>query len=265
MKSFKRAVYKVGLQEEMKQISCIQSLNVDGKEGIYEVEITIGTETGDTGLRYESFSIPDRFQLFFDGQLVADSKYVGNQLSIYQSQLLAMENKVLPIFEYDGTQFVDTGRTETISPQLSDMANGTASEPTAGKGQLKFNKNKAEVTVMKLRVIGALGQTLWNAAPICPNKFTTVPSSGSTTNPTIKSYDLILHRNITSFACEELEQGTLSMLYSTENLIIGAKLYTDRQLLKLAPSGFAYLGRTIYELDQGVIRDIYPCFKMALE
>lgn len=259
MKGFKRGIYKFGEIEELKQISCNASLNVDGREGIYEVEITIGTDTGDTGLRYESFSIPDRFQLFFDGNLVADSKFVGDGLSTYEDDLINMNNKELTVFEYDGTQFVDSGRTETISPTSSDIANGTATEPKTGKGVLKFNKNKAEVTTMKLRVVGALGSTVWNAAPVCPNQFTNPSTGGSTVN--VRTYDLIHFRFIPDMTCEEFDQGTIRPYYSTGNLVVGTKLYLDTQLTKLMPSGYAYLGKTIYEVHQGEIVDIYPCHR----
>ena len=257
MKQFKRASYKYGEIEELNQISCNSALNVDGAEGIYEVEVTIGTEIGSTGLRYESFNIPDRFQLFFDGNLVADSKYVGDNLSSYKTTLLNTTNKVLPIFKYDGTTFIDSGLTDTISITNSDIASGIPSEPTAGKGEIKFNKTKANVTVMKLRVTGVLGGTLWNAAPLCPTVINTVVSR-------YKTYDLIYHSYITTSVCEELEQGIMGQYYSRENLVVGTKLYTDKQLTKLMPSGYAFLGKTIYEVNQGVIIDIYPCSKAPI-
>jgi len=260
MKQFKRASYKYGEIEELNQISCNSALNVDGAEGIYEVEVTIGTEIGSTGLRYESFNIPDRFQLFFDGNLVADSKYVGDNLSSYKTTLLNTTNKVLPIFKYDGTTFIDSGLTETISVTNSDIASGIPSEPTAGKGEIKFNKTKSDVTVMKLRVTGVLGGTLWNAAPLCPTVITT---TGSNT-PSYKTYDLIYHGFITTSACEELEQGTIGQYYSKGNLVVGTKLYTNKQLTNLMSSGYAFLGRTIYEVNKGVIIDIYPCSKAPI-
>lgn len=259
MKSFKRAVYKVGLIDETPQISCNQSLNVDGNEGIYEVEITIGTETGDTGLRYEAFGIPDRFQLFFDGQLVADSKFVGDNLTDYKVDLSTISNKELNVYEYDGSKFINSGRTEIITIGENDIANSSPSELPFGKGQLKFNKNKAEVTVMKLRVIGVLGQTIWNASPVCPNQFPSDSSGGSL--PNVRTYDLISFRFIPNMACEDFDQGTIRQYYSTGNLVVGTKLYLDSQLTKLMPSGYAYLGRTIYEVQQGEIVDKYPCHK----
>ena len=260
MNSTKRALYKFGEIEELNQISCNSALNVDGAEGIYEVDITIGTELGSTGLRYESFGIPDRFQLFFDGNLVADSKYVGDRLRSYKVTLLNTTNKVLPIFKYNGTTFIDSGLTETISIPNSDIASGIPSEPTAGKGEIKFNKTKSDVTVMKLRVTGVLGGTLWNAVPLCPTVITT---TGYNT-PIYKTYDLIYHRYIDNAACGELEKGVIGQYYSTGNLSVGTKLYTDKQLTKLMPSGYAFLGRTIYEVNQGVIIDIYPCHKALI-
>lgn len=258
MKSFKRAIYKTGLIEEP-EVSCNDTLNVNGAEGIYEVDITIGTDIGITGLRYEAFNVPDRFQLFFDEVKVADSKYVGD-INMYGDQLDGL-SKTLPIFKYDGTSFVDSGLTEVVTITPTDIANGSTSEPTSGKGELKFDKTEGNVVTMKLRVIGVLGGTLWNAAPVCPNQFTA--SSSSTTTPTsLKVYDMVYYAFISAMACEDLDfGGNTEKFYSTGYLAVGTKMFTNTQLTQKVPTGYLYLGRTIYEIDEGVIVDIYPCHK----
>ena len=260
MKQFKRASYKFGEIEELNQISCNSALNVDGAEGIYEVDITIGTELGSTGLRYESFNIPDRFQLFFDGNLVSDSKYVGDNLSSYKNTLLNTTNKVLPVFIYDGTTFIDSGLTDTISITNSDIASGIPSEPTAGKGEIKFNKTKSNVTVMKLRVTGVLGNTLWNASPICP----IVENTSKPTTYKVNTYDLIYQRHMINLTCSEIRKGTVEKFYSLEPLEIGVSVFRNEQLTYKTTNGYLFRGRTIYDITNGVIIDIYPCSKAPI-
>jgi hypothetical protein len=258
MKAFKRGAYKYGEIEEVKGTSCNNTLNVSGEEGIYEVDIEIGTEIGSTGVRYKSFSIPDRFQLFFDGELVADSKFVGD-VDVYRDELVGIKNKELPVYEYNGTSFIDNGKLETISISNSDIANGTPSEPTSGSGVLRFDKSKTTVTTMKLRVTGVIGSTLWSASPVCPEA--EVPEMDNSLPPRHITYDFMYHRYLRNSACSELENGVMGQYYSTGNLSVGTQFYKDKQLLVPMSSGYFFLGRTIYEIIKGKIIDIYPCHK----
>lgn len=252
MNSNKRAQYKFGEIEELQQLSCNKTLNVTGEEGIYEVEVTIGTDLGSTGLRYEAFAMPDRFQLFYDNKLVADSKFVGN-IPQYRHTLIATVNRELKIFKYNGTSFVDSGETEKITVTESDIANGTALEPYTGKGELKFNKTTT-TTVMKLRVIGVIGDTLWNASPICP-----IVKNTSSTTYKVNTHDLIYQRHMINLTCSEIRKGTIEKFYSLEPLEIGVSVFRNEQLTYKTTNGYLFKGRTIYDITNGVITDKYSC------
>lgn len=257
MKAFRRAVYKSGEIEEI-QISCNDTLRVNGGEGIYEVEINLGTEVGTAGLQYEAFTIPDRFQLFYDNVLVADSKYVGD-IPNYKDDLKAVLGLTLTVFEYNGIAFVDSGRTETIGISSADIADNSPSYPYSGKGQILFNKNKGTVQTMKLKVYGVLGSTAWNARPICPY-ITGITSSATVPNVNTRQFDL-MYQPYSNGDCFAIDNGVIGIYYtkSTDNLIIGTTLYTDKQLVIKAKSGEYWLGRTIYKAVNGLIVDKYPC------
>lgn len=155
------------------EIYCYNILEVNGIRGIYIADIYIGEATGTFSLDYNSYSIPDRFQLFYNDHLVADSKYVGN-LTNYTNSLLNngqphMLNEL--IYQYvNGTLgFVDSGNSQSILITNSDIANGSPSEPTSGQGTLTFTKNTAFPHSVRLVVTGPLGSTAWEIKDIfCP-------------------------------------------------------------------------------------------------
>jgi len=151
-------------------ISCGDTFEAAGGVGIYEVTINLGTGTGWAGIEYNAINVPDRFQIFRGGTLVADSKYVGDSISAGPPTAYAglLGPKTLSVFEYDGTVFVDTGVDESIIIIQDDIANNTT-EPIDGNGILLFNKTTPLPSTVKLRVFGAVGGTSWNLTDvICP-------------------------------------------------------------------------------------------------
>ena len=135
---------------------------------IYLVDIIVGTNLGQAGVIHDAVNVPDRFELIYGGQVVADSKYVGDGLSgTPPSYGGLIGTHTLSVFSYNGTAFVDTGTTQTITVGQADIANGTT-ESTDGNGTLLFNKITALPTTMTLRVTGAVGGTAWNIQGVCP-------------------------------------------------------------------------------------------------
>jgi hypothetical protein len=151
-------------------ISCGNSFTASGSTGIYEVTINLGTDTGWAGIEYNAQSIPDRFQIIYDGSIVADSKYVGDSISpgppTSYSGLLG--DKTLMLYQFNGTGFESTGTTQNITIVQEDIANNTT-EPTDGNGILLFNKTTSVPATMTLRVTGPVGSTAWGLTNIiCP-------------------------------------------------------------------------------------------------
>lgn len=152
-------------------ISCGDSLSASGSTGIYELNINFGTDTGYCGIGYNAQSVPDRFQLYWDDVLVADSKYVGNGIdpgppTSYPGLL---GEKTLSVYEYNGTGFVDTGVDETFTIVQADIADGSPEEPISGTGIIYFEKTTPLPTTVKLRVTGPVGGTAWSLVDvICP-------------------------------------------------------------------------------------------------
>lgn len=152
-------------------VACGDTLSASGASGIYEVVLNFGTNTGYCGIQYNALSIPDRFELIWNGVTVADSKYVGDNIDPGPptSYTGLLGEHTLPVFEYTGGAFVDTGDDETFTVIQSDIADNET-EPTDGNGFLLFNKTTALPTTVTLRATGPVGGTSWSLTSIvCPS------------------------------------------------------------------------------------------------
>lgn len=150
-------------------ISCGDSLNASGNQGIYEVTVNLGTDTGYAGIAYNAQNIPDRFQIFWNDELVADSKFVGDGFTGNPPTYTGLLGEhTLSVYQYNGSSFVDTGNDETITVTQSDIANGTT-EPTDGQGIIYFEKTTALPASVLVRVTGVNASTAWSITNvICP-------------------------------------------------------------------------------------------------
>lgn len=254
MKNFKKLIYKTGFKEENEIIPCGEVLEVSGENGIYEVDINIGTETGNTGINYNAKRIPDRFQLIFDGEIVADSKYVGETLATWSNVIMSGNPFILNTYKYSKGNFIkNTSKAEKeIIIEQNDIANGSYTEPTAKEGRLVFNKQKEEVTTMTLRVTVPTGNTAWDVETICPGEVIV--------NPRIHTHYLKHLTTPTAGNCTRYESRPVQT-YRTiaTTLEVGVTLYTDTQLLKKAANGYYYADGYEYRITQGNIVDKYRC------
>lgn len=150
-------------------VSCGDTLTASGGTGIYEVTVNFGTAIGFAGIRVNAQSVPDRFELIWNGVTVADSKYIGDGLNpgppVSYAGLLG--EKTISVFEYNGTSFVDTGTTETFTVIQADIADNVT-EPMDGNYYITFNKTTPLPTTVTLRTTGSAG-TGWDIQDvICP-------------------------------------------------------------------------------------------------
>lgn len=102
----------------------------------YTTTVDLGTDTGTVTLVYDSYTVPDRFAVMWDGVYKIDTGYVGS--TSYQSQI-----------DY----IVGPGNT-IHSP---------------GQGTATFNKNKRNPRIATIYVWGPIGSTAWRLKLGCPN------------------------------------------------------------------------------------------------
>jgi hypothetical protein len=149
-------------------VSCSEGLDAGGGMGIYEFLLNVGTAVGRAGIKYNAENIPDRFQMYYDDVLVADSKYVGDGITGIPPAFGGLLGpRTLDVLSYDGTDFVPTGDTVAIDVIQDDIADNLT-EPTDGNGVLYFNKTTAFPTVIKVVVTGPFETTGWSILGICP-------------------------------------------------------------------------------------------------
>ena len=172
-----------GSRLRLKTIPCGGSITLDGNAGIYEVEAELGSDTGLIVVEFNSGGIPDRFQLIYDGSVVADSLFVGNDLpnSTYENNIRSVTT--LERFVYNGTTF-DFDGSESVNFSASDIAESDGSETRAdgsGTGQLNvvedfpnstakasdgniklfFDKTSATPTKITIKIFGVNPDTGW--------------------------------------------------------------------------------------------------------
>ena len=186
-------------------IECNTTLSASGSAGIYELELELGTYIGDTTVTFNSLSVPDRFQIEWDGNIVADSLFVGDSLpnATYEGEIINVTS--LPLFIYSGSGFVPNG-TQVVDYDSADIADSSTARPTSGDGsvgdqlgvvggfpsgtplasdgdiKLRFNKEYPYPTKAKIIVTGVNSGTAWSINGIeCP--------TGSSTNFVTATFD----------------------------------------------------------------------------
>lgn len=161
----KKELYKISPIIQTEQITpCGAGLSAGGGAGIFFMDIDLGSDIGSVVLNYTALDIPDRFQIYWDGNLEADSKYVGDGLP---SNLPGIFNNV-PEKIWNGSVFVPNGTTQNITVTPFDIADGSVLEPTSGSGSISFTKTTATPTTMQIVITAPEGNTSWSIITACP-------------------------------------------------------------------------------------------------
>jgi len=121
-------------------VACDQSFNPTGATGNFSYIIDFGDNIGNCGINYNAYSVPDRFIIEWDGNVVGDSGFVGSNT-------------------YDNA-LINAG----VNP-----ADINTASPSNGAGILSFNKTTPYPTTAIISVLAPLGGTGWNVTGICPD------------------------------------------------------------------------------------------------
>lgn len=120
-------------------IQCdIEEVNFSGGPGVYEFEGNLGYTLGGITASFESYNVPDRFELFYPDwdTKVADSLFVGDSLPNTTVENAIRSATQLGKYEYDPTNpsanaegFVLVG-TQGVNFSNDDIVDYNASRPT---------------------------------------------------------------------------------------------------------------------------------------
>ena len=188
-------------------IPCGGALVTNGQVGYYEINTDVGTGTGIGYLNCFAGNIPDRFQIYWNNTLVADSLFVGDYLNVNGTQRDNYVNGILGTTSYNKYIYVGSGgnapgnnqwntngtmsinfNNNDIAPNTSTRASGSVGnqlnvsanylsstdKSCDGDVQLSFNKPSAFPTTIKIVVMGGKsgsggGTTGWEIKQlICP-------------------------------------------------------------------------------------------------
>lgn len=175
MWTLKKDIFKT--DDTKPTIPCGESISAAGVAGIYELTVQLGTAKGITGFVVNSQSVPDRFEIEYNGNIVADTKYIGDAIEygppIFYPLLLG--NRNLPVYEFNGNDFSSTGEIRNIMVTQEDISNNIT-EATDGNTFIYFNKTTEYPTEAKLIVTGS-GNTGWDISEfVCPLNITSLPN-----------------------------------------------------------------------------------------
>jgi hypothetical protein len=187
-------------------IPCNGSLTTTGEAGYYEIINNIGSNTGNVTITFNALSVPDRFQIYWNNTLVADSLFVGDDLNTNSPTRTTYVNEILnastltkyiyvgtggnavfngiPNFAWSTNGTISVSYTNAdIAPNTSTRASGSVGNqigvvanipsPSAkssdGDVKLTFNKTLAEPGTIRIVAIGVNGGTGWRITNLtCP-------------------------------------------------------------------------------------------------
>jgi len=174
-------------------LACGGTLSTSGGSGYYEVPATLGTNTGAVTVTFDTQGIPDRCQLIWNGNVVADSLFVGDSLPFAPYSANIESATVLNKFLHNGVTF-DPNGTITVDYTAADIADSTGlpgtlrssgsvggqigvvpnyplstSKASDGNVKLTFNKPTALPATMTIVMVGVESTTIWAIQSLeCP-------------------------------------------------------------------------------------------------
>ena len=159
---------------------CGEAITASGAQGIYLVNLETGTDIGAIVIRFDPASVPDGIRATFNS--VVYNKLTSPVDGLHQSSGasdftvvgatgadcgLAGNTTNFPTiteFLYNGTAFVATGNTQSLTIYPGDVSLGAA----PGNCMLVIPKTTASPSIVNIEIIGPCGGTAWSIEANCP-------------------------------------------------------------------------------------------------
>jgi hypothetical protein len=170
---------------------CGETINASGGQGIYLLDLDTGSTGGDVGaviVRFDPYGVPDgirgtlgvnvynKLTSSVDG--LHESSTSGNFTYVGQSGadcgISGTTYPALTEFSYNGTAFVATGGTQSVTVAPGDVSLG-ASAP--GSCLMVIPKLTASPSIINFEVVGPCSGTAWSMSVACPVLLTGFSSS----------------------------------------------------------------------------------------
>ncbi|MES2574080.1 MAG: SpvB/TcaC N-terminal domain-containing protein [Bacteroidota bacterium] len=226
----KESVVTVEMKKNNIEIPCGETVNAEDGYGDYTYTVDFGTTTGLLGLTYDSYNVPDKFDILWNGTIYS-SGYVG--ASYYDPELI---NMGIPASQ------IHTG------------------DPTTGAGVLSFNKTSAYPTKAVIIVTAPLEGTAWEFTSFCTNGTSKLSANTKGLKGTLKE---IKNNFSVSFPIpKQAVNGTTSTGIATNIYINNHPINKDNHSYTLYPvNGLDVNGLTDFIVD---IERTYPNSKVSV-
>ena len=161
---------------------CGETINASGSQGIYLLDLETGTTGGDIGaiiVRFDPYSVPDGIRATLGVNVY--NKLTSSVDGLHQSSVSGNFTYVgdtggdcgisgttypsLAEFSYDGTAFVATGGTQSITVNAGDVSLGALAP---GSCLMVIPKLTPSPSIINFEVVGPCSGTAWQMSVACP-------------------------------------------------------------------------------------------------
>lgn len=172
---------------------CGTTINASGSQGVYLLDLDTGSTVGDVGaviVRFDPYGVPDGIKGTLGSTVY--NKLVSPVDGLHQSSNAGALTYIgqtsndcgisgttypsLAVFSYDGTAFVATGGTQSITVAAGDVSLGSSAP---GSTMMVIPKLTASPSIINFEVVGPCSGTAWQMSVACPVLLTGFSSSVS--------------------------------------------------------------------------------------
>ena len=170
---------------------CGETINASGGQGIYLLDLDTGSTGGDVGaviVRFDPFGVPDGIRATLGANVynkltssadgLHQSSTSGNFTYVGQTGgdcgISGTTYPALTEFSYNGTAFVATGDTQSITVNPGDVSLGV---DAPGSCLMVIPKLTASPSIINFEVVGPCSGTAWVMSVACPELLTGFSSS----------------------------------------------------------------------------------------
>lgn len=190
---------------------CGSTINASGGQGIYLLNLDTGTTVNDIGaviVRFQPLGVPDGIRAtlganifnkltssvdgFHQSTNATGITYVGQTSA--DCGISGTTYPTLAEFLYNGTSFVATGNTQSITVDPGDVSLGTSAP---GNMLMVISKLTPSPSIINFEVVGPCGGTAWGMSVACPVLLTGFSSSvmGASSEAVCELAETVTHFN----------------------------------------------------------------------
>ena len=170
-------------------VACGDPISAGGNQGIYLVSLDLGSDTGAVIITFNPASIPDGIRVTYNSGTYnklsspIDGYHASTNANNYtfvgsagnDCGISGTTYPALTEFNYNGSSFVATGNTQSVTVAAGDVSLGV----TPGNCVMVVPKMSATPTLLQVAVVGPCGSTAWTIDVQCAELLTSYSSGAS--------------------------------------------------------------------------------------